>query len=91
MHKRSNVLGRFFQNKHGNLVIWQMPNLPLISWAVFLVLARSLPHTWQQIALWLSFGSLMVWALLEVVLGASYFRRALGLAVIIWSIYTRLQ
>lgn len=73
----------FFTDKNGKPVVWQTPNAPLIAWFIFLLLAKALPSHSQVWASYLSTASLLIWSVLEVRWGASYFRRTLGALVLI--------
>jgi hypothetical protein len=80
-------LRTFFCDKNGKLVIFQLPNLPLATWLVFAVLSHLFaPGHVRTVAHDISRVALIVWASLEVYSGASYFRRVLGLAVLVLSI-----
>lgn len=75
---------KFFTNSKGKIVVFQAPNLPIIAWFVFLLLSKMLTtHNWQLWAGYISTVSLLLWAVLEIGWGASYFRRTLGLAVFV--------
>jgi len=72
-----------FRDSNGNIVLAQMPNLPLIVWIVASLLA--LIFTTGKINTVLDVlanGSLFTWAWLELFQGVNYFRRALGLIVL---------
>lgn len=74
----------FFKNSNGQVVLWQPPNLPLYGWIIFKVLALllasgHLKSGFEQ----LSMVSLFVWGYLELTSGVSYFRRVLGLIVLV--------
>jgi len=69
----------FFTDKHGNRVIMQKPNLPILGWLA-LTLINYAAHS-SQIA-WLATALLFTWAFMELYQGDSYFRRLLGLVVI---------
>jgi Co/Zn/Cd efflux system component len=73
---------RFFQDKHGKIVIWQMPNVPLWIWVGCSVLGwamkRGIVHTAAGI---IGTIALIVWALLEIFSGVNIFRRVLGIVV----------
>jgi hypothetical protein len=74
---------KVFRDNEGNIVIAQMPNLPLIVWIVTSILA--LIFTTGKINTLLDVlanGSLFTWAWLELSQGVNYFRRALGLIVL---------
>ncbi len=73
----------FWKDKKGNLAIWQTPNIPLILWFVSMVLAQLLQngHVKSGI-LFISGAALFTWAYLEITDGESYFRRLLGILVL---------
>ena len=78
-----NIVKRFFVDKDGNLAVIQMPNAPIVAWLVFLILSNIWSTgSWHDLLSNLGTVSLLVWAVLEVGWGASYFRRALGLVVL---------
>jgi hypothetical protein len=83
------MLRKFITDRHGKVVIMQKPNLAIVVWAVAALLAHLLPHgqSAQGFAI-ASRTALVVWAILEIGWGASYFRRLLGLIVMSWSIAT---
>jgi hypothetical protein len=73
----------WFRSSDGRLTLWQLPNPALCVWLVTLVLGRfdlSAAHTTAVNGL--RHGALLVWALDEVVRGASPFRRLLGAVVL---------
>lgn len=77
------MLGRFIKDKHGNVVIWQRPSLPLWVWLASMLLIKILPNgQLNSVAELISFVSLFTWAWLEITQGASPFRRTLGAVVI---------
>jgi hypothetical protein len=78
------TIKHFFTDKQGKVVLWQMPNAPLISWFAFLLLAKTVSAgEWRSWAGHLSTASLLLWSALEIGWGVSYFRRALGVLVCI--------
>ncbi|MBD2167403.1 hypothetical protein H6G04_23720 [Calothrix membranacea FACHB-236] len=86
------LVDKTFRDSSGNIVIAQKPNLPLIVWIVTSLL--SLLFTSDPINTVLNVvanGSLFTWAWLELFQGVNYFRRALGLVVLIgiiaWQVY----
>jgi hypothetical protein len=79
-------------NKKDHFVIIQSPNLPLVSFIVFTILAKlfnkgTSGHLFEVIA----FGSIFTWAWLEIFSGVNYFRRILGLIIIIITISSAVQ
>jgi hypothetical protein len=82
---------RTFRDSEGNIVIAQMPNLPL-SVGIVASLLKLIVTTGQiNLALDLvAFGSLFTWAWEELFQGVNYFRRALGLIVLVALIASKL-
>jgi hypothetical protein len=82
---------RFFQDKHGRIVIWQRPNGPLITWFIAMILSKILPYGQLNfVAELVSFGALFTWAWLEIFQGNSYFRRSVGAVVMLIIILSRI-
>lgn len=83
----------FFKDKDGKVVITQWPNIPIIGWLAFKVLSMLIDSA--NLKNWfenLSLAFLFTFAYLEITSGASYFRRLLGLVVmvaVIMSYYAR--
>ncbi|MBA3758115.1 hypothetical protein H0X10_00585 [Candidatus Saccharibacteria bacterium] len=79
-----NHLKSFFKDRQGNTVVWQWPNIPLYGWIIFKLLAWAIPDFNIQNGLeQLSTAFLFTWAYLEITKGATYFRKILGLLVLI--------
>ena len=92
MQKKLLKLTELFKDKKGKVVLWQTPNIPLVGWALSSVLIHIVPAgRWQLAVGYVSFGFIFTWAWLELSQGASYFRRALGVVVLVASIYSRLR
>jgi hypothetical protein len=84
-------ISNLFKNKDGKIVIWQKPNIFLIGWLLFLVISKIISNkTFKTDLNFISFVFLAVWAVLEILKGDSYFRRALGLVVLAWSVLSHL-
>ncbi|BDI19690.1 hypothetical protein ANSO36C_54920 [Nostoc cf. commune SO-36] len=86
------LVDKTFRDSEGKIVLAQMPNLPFILWIVASIL--SLIFTSGKINTVLDVvanGSLYTWAWLELFQGVNYFRRALGLAVLIAIIVSKIQ
>ena len=78
---------RFWRDKAGKVVIWQSPNIPLSAWLLFLVLAKIYPNGDLHEGLaFMSSAAIVTWAYLEIVSGKSYFRRLLGLIIMLFTI-----
>ncbi|MCA9324016.1 hypothetical protein KC992_02845 [Candidatus Saccharibacteria bacterium] len=80
---------KVFKDKNGKIVLGQKPNLPIIVWFTALLLTKITNGTLQDLFAIMSFGALFTWAWLELFQGVNYFRRALGLLVLVMSIWSR--
>ncbi|MBE9228831.1 hypothetical protein IQ264_25805 [Phormidium sp. LEGE 05292] len=86
------LFDRVFRDSEGNIVIAQPPNLPLIVGVVASLLQIISPMAKINLGLDLiAFGSLFTWAWLELFEGVNYFRRALGLIVLVGLIAWKVQ
>ncbi|MFN6571795.1 hypothetical protein [Dendronalium sp. ChiSLP03b] len=86
------LVDKTFRDSNGNIVIAQMPNPPLIVWIVTSLLALIFTNgTINTVLNVVADGSLFTWAWLELFQGVNYFRRALGLAVLIGFIILKIQ
>jgi len=80
----SNLFSQIFRDQEGNVVLAQMPNLPLITWIVASLFKTIFTTGKINVGLEaLAFGSLFTWAWEELFQGVNYFRRTLGLLVIV--------
>jgi len=74
----------WFRSAEGRLVLWQAPNPALSVWLIAVVIGFfDLPPSRAEQVDGIRHGALLVWALDEVVRGASPFRRVLGAVVLI--------
>lgn len=79
-----NIFDRLLKDKQGKIVVWQFPNIPLIGWIVFSLLALFTKQGKLHDALHeLAQATLFVWAYLELKMGDSTFRRILGGVVLL--------
>ena len=78
--------GRFFRDASGRLVVVQLPNPALWVWLAATALRWSAYDERDTELRWIGAGALIVWALDELVRGASPFRRLLGAAVLAWQL-----
>jgi hypothetical protein len=82
--KDATLFDRTFRDSEGNIVLAQMPNLPLLLGLAATLLQYILPTGKLHTALALvAFGTLFTWAWQELFQGVNYFRRALGLIALI--------
>lgn len=86
------LIDRTFRDSEGKIVIAQTPNLPILVWVVAsllqFVLTSGKIHTGLDLV---AFGSLFTWAWQELFQGVNYFRRALGLIVLVGAIALKIQ
>lgn len=86
------LFDRFFRDSEGNIVIGQKPNLPILIWLSTTALQSFNFGGKIQTGLELvSFGILFTWAYLEIFQGVNYFRRSLGVVVLVGMLALRLQ
>ncbi|MBD2016754.1 hypothetical protein H6F96_22655 [Microcoleus sp. FACHB-53] len=84
------LLDKTFRDNEGNIVIAQPPNLPLLVGITATVLNLIVRSGNIHIAIdAIAFGSLFTWAWQELFEGVNYFRRALGLLMLIVLIASR--
>ena len=89
---QNTLVDKTFRDNDGNIVLAQMPNLPLIVWIVTSLLSLIVTSGKINTVLDLvAYGSLFTWAWLELFQGVNYFRRALGLVVLIGIIAFKVQ
>jgi hypothetical protein len=85
------LFDQVFRDRKGKVVLGQMPNPPLIVWAGASLL--KLIFTTGKISVGLdliAFGALFTWAWEELFQGVNYFRRALGLFVLVGLIASKI-
>jgi hypothetical protein len=80
------IWDKIWRDKKGNVVIWQSLNRWLIGWAVLTTVSLFFNGKTADVFSGAASVSLIVWSVLEVTKGVNYFRRALGLVVLILSI-----
>jgi hypothetical protein len=78
------LFDRLFRDGTGEIVIGQPPNLPILIWVSATLLKLVFKTGQVNIALdLLAFSSLLYWSFLEITQGVNYFRRDLGVVVLI--------
>ncbi len=88
-----NIIDKCFKDNKGKVVIGQAPNLPLIVWGISrlsILFINSSNVSLINLIDKISFGSIIIWAGLELYSGVNIFRRAVGLIILIFSIQGRL-
>jgi hypothetical protein len=84
-HRRS-LWDKIWKDKNGHVVIWQMPNVWIIGWAVLTTVSLFFIGRTADVISGVASVSLVVWSVLEILRGTNYFRRFLGLIVIIYAV-----
>lgn len=80
--ERPGLVSRFFRNpRTGAVVVAQAPNTPILTWLAATLIALAWDDRATELG-WIGRGALLVWAIDEVVRGASPFRRVLGAVVL---------
>lgn len=81
---RNKKIRAFFSDKHGNIVIAQAANIPLIMWFCFLagwLITFYLLEYLHGIFRIGAYASILYWAVLEIFSGVCMWRKTLGLFV----------
>ncbi len=91
MTMQNTLFDKVFRDDDGNIVIAQPPNPPLIVWLVASLLqlffTKGDVNTGLEV---LAFGCIFTWGWQELFSGVNYFRRGLGLIVLIGVIGSRI-
>lgn len=91
MVQTKRLLHKLITDKHGKVVLNQPPNLPVIVWAITLVLWHIVPSGgFEDFLRLLNFGALFTWAWLEIFDGTTPLRRLMGSVVIVFLFVNRL-
>jgi hypothetical protein len=86
------LFDRLFRDAAGQIVIWQPPNLPILIWVSATLLKLVFQTGQVKLVLdLLAFSSLLYWSFLEITQGVNYFRRDLGVVVLIALIVSVIQ
>ncbi|MDL2341965.1 MAG: hypothetical protein QFB87_02725 [Patescibacteria group bacterium] len=74
----------FFKDHQGRIVIWQWPNIPLYGWLAFKILSLPINKSPYKSGFDnVSKAFLFTWAFLEITQGVNYFRKLLGVIVML--------
>jgi hypothetical protein len=89
MARNERLWDRIWRDKYGDVVIWQTPNIWLVGWAAIIFISLFFrTGTVTDVMSWVATAFLSVWAILEIFRGVNYFRRLLGLIVLVYIILT---
>jgi hypothetical protein len=88
----NSLFDKLFRDGSGEIVIAQMPNLPIIIWVVVSLLKTVYKTGKINLGLdILAVSSLFIWAIQELFQGVNYFRRGLGAIILIWLMVSKIQ
>jgi hypothetical protein len=88
----NSLFDKTFKDSEGNVVLAQAPNLPLMVWLAATLLKLVITSGSIYIGLdAIAFGTLFTWAWQELFQGVNYFRRALGLVVLMVVIASKIS
>ena len=92
MSQKQTFTDKCFKDNTGRVVLGQAPNAPIIIWAVAALgaklFSRGAPH---HILVFIAYAAILIWASLELFAGINYFRRAIGAAVLLLTIWSLLN
>ncbi len=87
----NNTLDTIFRDDKGEFVIIQPPNLPIIIWSTASILKLVFPKGDLYTGLdFVAVCSLTIWSFLEIFQGVNYFRKGLGVVVLIGLIASKI-
>jgi hypothetical protein len=76
-----------WRDNHGKVVIWQWPSIPLYVWALCTAISLIVNKgSTADVFYWVGEIALIGWAILEIWKGVNYFRKALGVVIIIFAV-----
>lgn len=88
----STAFDRTFKDNQGNLAIFQKPNLPsMVGLAALLFSISPISPFLQTLFGAIAYGAIFTWSWLELFQGVNYFRRILGLVVLVIAIVSQLD
>lgn len=80
---KSDLWDRFWKDKHGDVVVYQHPNVLLITWVVLAFISLFVEEPLADVLWHISLAVLVIWSLLEIFKGVNYFRRLFGAFVLV--------
>ena len=89
---RTSFVDKCFKDRTGKVAIGALPNVPILVWLAAMLSGMLVKHgRGGSILRLVAFGALFTWAWLEIFQGVNYFRRALGLVVIVLLVFGTAQ
>ncbi len=89
--QQRSFMHRFFRDENNDLVIWELPNVPLIAAMASALLQLFATGRLADFFGLVFFGSIFTWGWLELSSGRSMFRRVLGGLVLLCIVWMKLQ
>lgn len=84
MARKQNFSDRFWNDKHGNFVVWQRPNIFLWTWIVSVVVSVLMDtNAVERFVTLVGEIAIFIWAVLELTRGVNGFRKLLGFCVLL--------
>ena len=84
MARKRSFNDKFWYDRHGNFVVWQRPNFLLWIWiAAFIISIILSDGAFERFIGLLGLLAILIWAVLELGWGVNYFRRLVGLGVLL--------
>ena len=86
--QRQSFIDKTLKDEKGNWALAAAPNLPIIVWFAAMLVSLFVTGTLHTIVATLARGALFTWAWLELFEGVNYFRRTLGLMVLVYILWS---
>jgi hypothetical protein len=92
MGHKQEFIDKSFKNENGEVALAAEPNLLIIIWAVAALISHLIKHSLvHTLLIVIAFAAIAIWALLEIFQGVNYFRRLLGLVILVLIIHNLLH
>jgi hypothetical protein len=82
---------KFWKDRSGEVVVWQRPNVLLISWIVLTFISLFIEGRAADVLWYVALAALAIWSLLEITRGVNYLRRTVGAVVLLLVIVAALR
>ena len=88
---KQTFIEKCYKNDKGKVTLAEIPNLPVIVWLVCVIIQKVVSTgTLHDLAGVIGFGAVFTFAWMELFDGSNYFRRLLGLIVLVVTISSRI-
>lgn len=90
MVRKRSFSDKFWHDKNGKFVVWQKPNLFLWIWIVATVMSIIMnTNAVERFMVFIGGIAIIIWSIMEIYSGVNYFRRLLGVCVLMLIIASR--